>query len=237
MTSLIPTITNEELNMLSDHFWLKLGTEHCNIKTKIFNIIDLLQNNFPRSNPIMDLFGRFHNLYSSLSCDLDDVVCTHYPLDVKAIIVPPSLDLDFNHKEYTAGERRIVKLFYCNDTVKKYPVTKYKMERKKRYSGYISPQDMQYINDFITQQDNYFEYLRYTCTKITENSGYNKKRFQNKILRSILDIEKYRKGYDDIVSRHVRVEENYEKYDDVTKLPKRVQIALQNIALRNNIVE
>jgi hypothetical protein len=237
MNSLIPTITNEELNMLSDPFWLKLGTEHCNIKTKIFNIIDLLQNNFPNSNPIMNLFGRFHNLYFSLSCDLDNVVCAHYPLDGGAIIVPPSFDFDFNHEHNTADERRIVKLFYSNDTVKKYPVTKYKMEGKKRYSGYISPKDMQYINDFITQQDNYFEYLRHICTKITENSGYSKKRFRTKILKSIQHIEKYRKCYEDIVSRHVRVEENYEKYDYVTKLPKRVQIALQNSALRNNIVE
>lgn len=218
MNSLIPTMTPEELNNLSDSFWIKLGVEHCNMKKSISHIIDLLSINFTKSNPMLKLFWQFYTLYSDLSCVLDDVVCRHYPYripnkeDVMFIDIPPSLHLDFNQIDGPSDyeKRSITSLFYKSDTVKRYPATKYKKEVRKRHSGYISPQDMEHITDFITNQDNYFKYLRIIYQKITDNSREHKNIWQKKILKSVQNIDSKRRSFDGFIVSHIRVEANYE---------------------------
>ena len=214
MASFIPTITSEELENLTDSFWIKLGTEQCNIEKRIRFIHTLFIYNFTKTNPLLNRFKTLNILYKILSHTLEDIVCKHYPYripnkeDVMFITVPPSLKMVYHDDDDANANEdktiRIENIFHHSATVKRYPVTVYKTDGNKRYSSYISPGDMEFINDSITYLDNYLNYLRNICDKLTKN-----KQFQKKLLKSISNIESKRKQFDEL-SSDIPVKENYE---------------------------
>jgi len=211
MASFIPTITSEELENLSDSFWIKLGAEQCNIHKRMLFIDELFIYNFTKTNPLLNRFKTLKNLYKNLSITLEDIVCKHYPYripnkeDVMFITVPPSLKMVYQDDDANEDKTiSIVGIFHDSATVKRYPVTVYKTDGNKRYSSYISPGDMEFINDSITYLDNYLNYLRNICDKLTKN-----KQFKKKLLKSISNIESKRKQFDEL-SSDIPVKENYE---------------------------
>jgi len=162
MASFIPTITSEELENLCDSFWIKLGAEQCNIEKRMLFIDELFIYNFTKTNPLLNRFKTLLILYKNLSRRLEDIVCKHYPYripnkeDVMFITVPPSLKMVYHdddaNEDKTIGIENI--FHHSATTVKSYPVTVYKTDGNKRYSSYISPGDMEFINDSITHLDN-----------------------------------------------------------------------------------
>lgn len=217
MASFIPTITSEELENLSDSFWIKLGAEQCNILKRMLFIDELFIYNFTQTNPLLNRFKTLLILYKNLSYRLEDIVCKHYPYripnkeDVMFITVPPSLKMvchDDDDDDANANEDKTITIegifHHSATTVKRYPVTMYKTDGNKRYSSYISPGDMEFINDSITYLDNYLNYLRKICDKLTNN-----KQFKNKLLKSISKIESKCKQFDEL-SSDIHVKENYE---------------------------
>lgn len=206
--SLLSTIESSELQELDHSFWLKLGIEHCNMRKWSQNIAFMLQTNFGKSDPLVKLFFQFHTLYSNLSCVLDDIICYHYPLDITNISVPLSLQPIYNDNTNdntmdTIASRSIIGIFYRSDTIHDYSLTKYVTTGNKRYAGYISSRDMQYITHFIARNEEYLEYVK----RISDDISKNNFAFRNNLIKKITDLQsKYQRLQQLLLN--VRVEEH-----------------------------
>ena len=183
--SLLSSISSHELQELSDLFWLKLGIEHCNMREWASNNAIMLQTNLGKSHPLVKLFFQFHTKYSNLSCTLDDMICSHYPRNISNINVPPSFQSSYDNKEDRFGDtserRSIIGIFYRSYTIQQYPTMKYSTDNKKRYCGYVSTRDIQYIRHFVTRHERYLEYLNSICDSITKYNTYYKANLHRKI--------------------------------------------------------
>jgi len=204
--SLIPDITHEELEEMNDLFWLKLGIEHCNMREWTSNIAFMLCANLGKSNSNVNLFFRLHRLYSNLSCALDTIICAHYPLSINTLSIPSSFQQTYEYSKLDENEcRALIGIFYRSNTIRDYPTTKYVANEKgKRYCGYISPRDMQYITNFITRHEEYLEYLKHICDSMTKT----KTRFRIGLNKKITELDSNHHRFQRLLLE-LRIEENY----------------------------
>lgn len=205
--SLLSTIESCELQELDHPFWLKLGIEHCNMRKWSQNIAFMLLTNLGKSDQAVKLFFKFHTLYTNLSCVLDDIICDHYPLDINNISVPVSLQPiyndNINDNTYdTIASRSIIGIFYRSHTIHDYSITKYVTTGNKRYAGYISSRDMQYITHFIARNEEYLEYVK----RISDDVGKNNFTFRKNLHKKITDLQSKNQRLQELLL-NVRVED------------------------------
>lgn len=147
-------------DMSSDLFYLQWGIEHCNMRKRASDCAFILMLNYGKSNKFSKLLFRLHEMYTSLSHLLDNVVCTHYPLMQNTIDVPPPFEPKYKNTTHEPMQcRNIIGVFYRSETLDPYPLRKYNAGGHYKHCHYVSPRDMQYIRDFVLRHEEYLDTL------------------------------------------------------------------------------
>jgi len=131
-----------------DDYWMKLGGECCNLRAWSMHINNILQHSFCQSSKYVKYINDFCKLLRLIKHRMDVIVCSHY--------ISSQHDIEYNGKKID-----LVKLFYDNTTITKYPI-KYSYKYKnqfKEYKNTLTLQDKQYILTFIDRSKALIDFL------------------------------------------------------------------------------
>jgi hypothetical protein len=132
-------------NLSIDEYWVKLGRECCNLQRWSIYINMILSHCFGKSSKYVTYISKYYKLLELIKDKMDTVVCSHY--------ISSQHDI-----EYKGEKIDLVKIFYGNETIMKYPV-KYSSEYKNQYKNTLTPQDKQYILTFVDRSKALIDFL------------------------------------------------------------------------------
>ena len=198
---------SEDTNVL----FVRIGIEHNDVKTKLQRNHHVLMTNLNQTHPVVTAMRSMNDEYeTTLSSALDTVAQHHVPRIIKTdpitnssfyaregdiLRVPPTLlshcvDIYIRDKDHVD----INSLFYKLTTVEyNHPVRKYPCSGNKKYCGYVTPEDMRYLQNTLLELDVHLLHLKTHLDQLTINSATKKKKFTTTITKSIEKIEKKRK--------------------------------------------
>lgn len=191
-------ITPIDLLIASDIFYLKLGIEHCNIRGWMCKCAFIMSLNFGKTNKLASLLFSLENMYTTLSSKLDDIVCTHYPLTQTYIRIPESITLQYEfHTNDKPGQRNITGIFYRSHTHDNYPVRKKTPQGHKKYSYYLSPDDIHFIIECVKRHNIYLNYV-YSIIDNINSYGY-----KSQVKKEIEKMRKKSSRLDELTEKYV----------------------------------
>lgn len=196
----------EDINVLL----VQVGIQHCDAKTKLQRNHHVLMTNLNQTHPVVTAMRSMIDEYeTTLSSALDTVVQHHVPRIIETdpitnssfyaregdiLRVPPTLlshcvDNYIRDKDHVD----INSVFYKLTTVEyNHPVRKHPCTGNKKYCGYVTPEDMRYLQNTLLELDQHLEHLKTHLDQLTINSATKKKKFTTTITKSIEKIEKKR---------------------------------------------